>query len=158
RSLGNQPIGSITPGHFGSSSYEFVVAGNRLYALDGNYGNDRWAVTGTPWWMCTCQYSTAQCCQAFGGAIDHEPVLDTPPSDVTYLYITSEDGHLYQLDPGTGTIVRQADLRRPGCPGDRLKGPPVIQRYATSTTNFQNAYGPRDVIYVTTAYDQVNCG
>src|SRR5215468_5511881 len=74
---------------------------------------------------------------------------------VPALFVTSDNGRLYKLDPLTFTALATTDLRRPCCPKDKITGTPVVQLYQFSNPAFQNAMlarrgYPDDLVFVVT--------
>jgi hypothetical protein len=140
--------------HFvvGGQHILYTAVGNNLYAFKAESNGDFfWTATGS---TCTCGQVMGQCCQAFPAPIDHVPEpVPLSGGGATYLFVTSENGLLYKVDAQTGVIASSIDLKRAGCPNDKLKAPATVQLAQFSGTDFQTIYGGHDVVFVPTSFD-----
>ena len=136
--------------------FSFFAHGPVLYAIwnesgplpvDHGAGDFRWIFT-----------------PAMGGAVAHElghnlglchmgaAVLAQGPEA---LFVASDNGRVYKLDVLTGLPIGHVDVRRPGCPGDKVIGPPAVQLFSASNEAFQNAMlaargQPDDLVFIVT--------
>jgi outer membrane protein assembly factor BamB len=130
----------------------FAAVGSRLYAFKSEAGGAFfWTATGS---QCNCGDVMGQCCQTLPAPIDHVPEpVDLSGSVGTFLFVTSENGLLYKINALTGQIAGSVDLKRAGCPNDKLKAPATVQLAEFSGASFRTIYGGHDVVFVPTAFD-----
>ncbi|HET9250682.1 MAG TPA: putative Ig domain-containing protein [Candidatus Eisenbacteria bacterium] len=96
--------------------------------------------------------------QAPGGA-----TIETFSSPITLsaggevLFIATSDGTLHKVNVATGTTSgAPVDLRRPGCPADRITATPAVQLYSFSNAGYQaQMQANDDLVFVVTRY---GCG
>jgi len=79
------------------------------------------------------------------------------------LFVTSDNGRLYKIDPQTFTALASTDIRRPCCPKDKITATPAVQLYQLSNAAFQSAMlarrgYPDDLVFVVTHHDADDTG